>query len=59
MVQRLIGAGLLALGVYLALQADGLVLVFLGLLMLAIGFWLLFRGLGRADLGGGGDADFD
>lgn len=46
---------LAALGVYFALQIESGGLLFLGLLLLAIGFWLFLGSL--ASFGGGGDGD--
>ena len=56
MVRRLIGAGLAALGIYLALQIESGGLMFLGLFLLAPGFLLLLGSLaswGSREDGGG------
>jgi len=58
MVRKLIGVGLAALGIYFALQIESGGLLFLGLFLLAIGFWLFLGSLASFGGGGGGDSGF-
>ena len=55
MIRRLLGVGLVAFGIYFALQIESGGLLFFGLLLLASGFWLFLGSL--ASFGGGGGVD--
>jgi len=58
MVRKLIGAGLVALGIYFALQIESGGLLFLGLFLLTSGFWLFLGSLASFGSRGGGDSWF-
>ena len=56
MIRSLVGVGLGALGIYFALQIETGSFLFLGLLLLASGFWLFLGSLASFGGGGGGDS---
>ncbi len=59
MVRKLIGACLVALGIYFALQIESGGLLFLGLLLLTSGFWLFLGSLASFGSRGGSNSWFE